>query len=163
MATEEVDPRFADLDGWSLTSAMEAMWEGQLAAVAAVGHALPAITAATELAKDALRDSPRQSLNDRIEEARNNTLVPRSVLEVIDKNQTGLKGHSAAKYTELVDILLAVPWGKLSPIDVGPKEFATGLDTSHYGLVGPKASRHRSSRPKRQNPLVFPGRVPGDR
>ena len=35
MATEEVDPRFADLDAWPLTSAMEAMWEGQLAAVAA--------------------------------------------------------------------------------------------------------------------------------
>src|SRR6202008_4448448 len=59
MATEEVDPRFADLDGWSLTSAMEAMWEGQLAAVAAVGRALPAITAATDLAKDALRDRGR--------------------------------------------------------------------------------------------------------
>jgi N-acetylmuramic acid 6-phosphate etherase len=59
MATEEVDPRFAELDGWSLASAMEAMWEGQLAAVAAIGHALPAITAATELAKDALRDRGR--------------------------------------------------------------------------------------------------------
>jgi len=59
MATEEVDPRFADLDGWSLAAAMEAMWEGQLAAVAAIGHALPAITAATELAKDALRDRGR--------------------------------------------------------------------------------------------------------
>ena len=57
--TEAVDPRFADLDGWSLASAMEAMWEGQLAAVAAIGHALPAITAATELAKDALRDHGR--------------------------------------------------------------------------------------------------------
>src|SRR6201981_2910210 len=56
MATEEVDPRFADLDAWSLTSAMEAMWEGQLAAVAAIGHALPAITAATDAAKAALGD-----------------------------------------------------------------------------------------------------------
>ena len=58
-ATEEVDPRFADLDAWSLTSAMEAMWEGQLAAVAAIGHALPAITAATEAAKAALGDRGR--------------------------------------------------------------------------------------------------------
>ena len=33
---------------------MEAMWEGQLAAVAAIGHALPAITAATEAAQAAL-------------------------------------------------------------------------------------------------------------
>src|ERR1700741_4787515 len=59
MATEDVDPRFADLDGWSLTSAMEVMWEGQLAAIAAIGHALPAITAATEAAKSALGDHGR--------------------------------------------------------------------------------------------------------
>jgi len=59
MATEEVDPRFADLDAWSLTSAMEAMWEGQLAAVAAIRRALPAITAATEAAKAALGDHGR--------------------------------------------------------------------------------------------------------
>jgi N-acetylmuramic acid 6-phosphate etherase len=59
MATEEVDPRFADLDGWPLASAMEAMWEGQLAAVAAIGQALPAITAATEAASTALRDRGR--------------------------------------------------------------------------------------------------------
>ena len=59
MATEEVDPRFADLDAWPLTSAMEAMWEGQLAAVAAIGHALPTITAATEAAKGALGDHGR--------------------------------------------------------------------------------------------------------
>ena len=59
MATEEVDPRFADLDAWQLSSAMEAMWEGQLAAIAAIGHALPAITAATEAAKTALGDRGR--------------------------------------------------------------------------------------------------------
>jgi N-acetylmuramic acid 6-phosphate etherase len=59
MATEEVDPRFADLDAWSLTSAMEAMWEGQLAAIAAIGHALPAITAATAAAQAALGDRGR--------------------------------------------------------------------------------------------------------
>jgi N-acetylmuramic acid 6-phosphate etherase len=59
MATEEVDPRFADLDAWPLTSAMEAMWEGQLAAIAAVGHALPAVTAATEAARTALGDCGR--------------------------------------------------------------------------------------------------------
>jgi N-acetylmuramic acid 6-phosphate etherase len=59
MATEEVDPRFADLDGWSLSSAMDAMWEGQLAAVAVIGHALPSITAATEAAQCALGDHGR--------------------------------------------------------------------------------------------------------
>lgn len=59
MATEDVDPRFADLDAWTLASAMEAMWEGQLAAVAAVGRALPAITAATTAADQALADRGR--------------------------------------------------------------------------------------------------------
>src|SRR5437763_14791057 len=59
MATEDVDPRFVDLDAWSLPSAMEAMWEGQLAAVAAVGRALPAITAATHAATEALGDHGR--------------------------------------------------------------------------------------------------------
>jgi N-acetylmuramic acid 6-phosphate etherase len=59
MATEEVDPRFADLDAWPTTWAMEAMWEGQLAAIAAVGRALPAITEATNAATEALGDHGR--------------------------------------------------------------------------------------------------------
>jgi len=59
MATEDVDPRFADLDAWDLSSAMEAMWEGQLAAIAAIGSALPAMTAATEAAKSALGERGR--------------------------------------------------------------------------------------------------------
>jgi N-acetylmuramic acid 6-phosphate etherase len=59
MATEDVDPRFADLDAWSLASAMEAMWEGQLAAIAAVGRALPGITSATNAATEALGDRGR--------------------------------------------------------------------------------------------------------
>ena len=59
MATEEVDPRFADLDAWQLSAAMEAMWEGQLAAISAIGHALPYITAATEAATSALGDRGR--------------------------------------------------------------------------------------------------------
>ena len=59
MATEEVDPRFAELDAWQLSSAIEAMWEGQLAAISAIGHALPSITAATEAAKSALGNRGR--------------------------------------------------------------------------------------------------------
>jgi N-acetylmuramic acid 6-phosphate etherase len=59
MATEEVDPRFADLDAWSMTWAMEAMWEGQLAAIAAIGRALPASTEAANAATEALGDHGR--------------------------------------------------------------------------------------------------------
>src|SRR3954453_9575030 len=59
MATASVDPRFPHLDAWSLSSAMDAMWEGQLAAVAAIGRALRPITAATEAAQSALGEHGR--------------------------------------------------------------------------------------------------------
>lgn len=45
-ATEIVDPRFTDLDAWPPEAALAALWEGQLAAVAAVRATLPAIAAA---------------------------------------------------------------------------------------------------------------------
>ncbi|TNC73294.1 N-acetylmuramic acid 6-phosphate etherase [Rubellimicrobium roseum] len=48
--TEAVDPRTQDLDGWTPLEAATAIWEGQLAAVAAVGPALPAIAEAVERA-----------------------------------------------------------------------------------------------------------------
>jgi N-acetylmuramic acid 6-phosphate etherase len=59
MSTEEVEPRFADLDAWPIASAIEAMWEGQMTAVAAVRPALPAITKAVEAAARALADNGR--------------------------------------------------------------------------------------------------------
>ncbi len=59
MATETVDPRFRDLDAWPLANAIEAMWEGQLSAVAAVRQALPEMTAATEAAALALGETGR--------------------------------------------------------------------------------------------------------
>ncbi len=59
MSTEDVDPRFADLDAWPFAQAIEAMWDGQLSAVAAVRPALPAITAAAEAAALALGESGR--------------------------------------------------------------------------------------------------------
>jgi N-acetylmuramic acid 6-phosphate etherase len=59
MATETVDPRFSDCDAWPLANAIEAMWEGQLSAVAAVRQALPEMTAATEAAALALGDTGR--------------------------------------------------------------------------------------------------------
>ncbi len=59
MSTEDVDPRFADLDAWPFAQAIEAMWDGQLSAVAAVRPALPAITMAAEAAALALGESGR--------------------------------------------------------------------------------------------------------
>lgn len=58
-ATESVDPRYADLDAWPPGSALAAMWEGQLAAVAAVGPALPAIERAVAAAAPLLAASGR--------------------------------------------------------------------------------------------------------
>ena len=59
MATEDVDPRFTDLDAWPLASAIEAMWDGQLSAVAAVRAALPAIVTAAEAAAAVLGETGR--------------------------------------------------------------------------------------------------------
>ena len=59
MSTESADPRFADLDAWPLAGAVEAMWEGQMAALAAVQRALPQITGAAAAASDRLGGAGR--------------------------------------------------------------------------------------------------------
>lgn len=48
--TERISPRYADLDAWDTTTALGALWEGQLAAVAALEPALPALAHAAEQA-----------------------------------------------------------------------------------------------------------------
>lgn len=48
MSTETVDPRFVDVDRWPTLAAVEAMVEGQLAAIAAVKAATPTIAAAAD-------------------------------------------------------------------------------------------------------------------
>ena len=48
--TEHVSPRYRDLDRWPSPDVLLALWEGQLAAVAAVRTALPAIEAAAAAA-----------------------------------------------------------------------------------------------------------------
>ncbi len=59
MTTEDISPRFHDLDIWPSLAALEAMYDGQLEAVAAVRPALPAIAAAAEAAGDRLRRGGR--------------------------------------------------------------------------------------------------------
>ena len=58
-ATEAVSPRYADLETWPPLSVMQALWEGQLAAVAAVQPALPALAEATTAAARRLRRGGR--------------------------------------------------------------------------------------------------------
>ena len=50
MLTEHISPRFVDLDSWSTSDMIGAMYDGQLFACAAVRPALPAINAAVEAA-----------------------------------------------------------------------------------------------------------------
>ncbi len=59
MSTESADPRFADLDAWPTARAVEAMWEGQMEAIAAMRRALPQITLAAEAAAARLGDAGR--------------------------------------------------------------------------------------------------------
>ncbi|MDQ7783111.1 MAG: S16 family serine protease, partial [Desulfomonilaceae bacterium] len=80
----------------------------------------------------------QKSLKDRIEEARKDPAFPEQVMDVIDKNKLNAVGHSGSKYSELIETLLAVPWGKTQKIRVTPEAFEEGLDLSHYGLERPK-------------------------
>ncbi|MBW2072662.1 MAG: AAA family ATPase, partial [Deltaproteobacteria bacterium] len=84
-------------------------------------------------------EAPKQkSLKDRIEEAKENPRFPPQVLALIEKNKLNAVGHSGAKYSELIETLLAVPWGKIHKIEVSPEQFEKGLNESHYGLKRPK-------------------------
>jgi N-acetylmuramic acid 6-phosphate etherase len=59
MLTEQISPRFVDLDSWSTSDMIEAMYDGQLTACAAVRPALPAINAAVDDAVLALKRGGR--------------------------------------------------------------------------------------------------------
>ncbi|AWN40446.1 N-acetylmuramic acid 6-phosphate etherase [Methylobacterium durans] len=59
MNTESASPRYADLDAWGSSDVLHALWESQLAAVAAIGPALHAIAAAAEAAEAGLRQNGR--------------------------------------------------------------------------------------------------------
>src|SRR5215468_8767393 len=59
MLTEKISPRYVELDSWSSGEMLAAMYEGQLAAAAAVRGALPAIAAAVDEAVPALRRGGR--------------------------------------------------------------------------------------------------------
>lgn len=57
--TESADERFAELDAFTAESALAVLWESQLAAVAAVGPALPAIAVAIRAAAARLETAGR--------------------------------------------------------------------------------------------------------
>ena len=59
MATEQASPRYADIDLWSSADILHAMTEGQMAAVAAVRAALPAIEQAALATEARLREGGR--------------------------------------------------------------------------------------------------------
>jgi N-acetylmuramic acid 6-phosphate etherase len=59
LLTEQISPRYVELDSWPAAEIIAAMYEGQLAAVAAVRQALDAIAAAVEDAVPALRRGGR--------------------------------------------------------------------------------------------------------
>ena len=82
--------------------------------------------------------TPMKSLKDRIEEARTDPSFNCQALEIIDKNKLSAVGHSGPKYTELIETLLAIPWGKIHKITISPAAFEEGLNISHYGLKRPK-------------------------
>ena len=59
MGTEDISPRYLDLDAWSAADQIRALHESQVEAVAAVGPALSAIARAVEAAVPRLRQGGR--------------------------------------------------------------------------------------------------------
>src|SRR5215470_14232938 len=59
MTTEDISPRYLDFELWNNTDALKALYEAQLAAVAAVGRALSAISNAVDDAVPRLRRGGR--------------------------------------------------------------------------------------------------------
>ncbi|HZP74524.1 MAG TPA: N-acetylmuramic acid 6-phosphate etherase [Pseudolabrys sp.] len=59
MLTEQISPRYIDLDSWSAAEMIAAMYDGQIAAATAVRGALPAIAAAVNAAVPALERGGR--------------------------------------------------------------------------------------------------------
>ena len=57
--TERCDPRFRAVDSWDTTTGLAALWQHQLAAVAAIGPALPALATAVDAAAGLLRAGGR--------------------------------------------------------------------------------------------------------
>ncbi len=102
--------------------------------------AIPSVTPAPAVspAEPKSTEAPVKSLKDRIDEARSDPTFPAQVMAVIDKNKLNAVGHSGSKYSELLEVLLAVPWGKMQEITVSPEEFEDGLNRTHYGLHKPK-------------------------
>ncbi len=54
------------------------------------------------------------------------------------QEQQNAVGHSGSKYSELIETLLAIPWGRIRRIQVTPEAFEEALNRSHYGLQTPK-------------------------
>lgn len=59
MSTETIDPRYIDVDQWPTALAVDAMLEGQLAAIAAIGSQTAAIARAADAAADRLGEVGR--------------------------------------------------------------------------------------------------------
>ena len=57
--TESLNPRFADIDSWPIAEAVEAMLEGQLAAIASIKSQTAKIASAAEAAARRLQDGGR--------------------------------------------------------------------------------------------------------
>ena len=99
---------------------------------------LPYVKEAQPLADLMPSAPPRKSLKERIEEARNDPSIPSQARELMEKNKLHAVGHSGPKYSELIETLLAIPWGKIQKIGVSAEAFELGLNRSHYGLEKPK-------------------------
>ncbi len=132
----ELDISEAGLEGKS-SQEVFALFRANIAKVKGV-FPPPRVVVAPPAPQPKAVESAQKSIKERVEEARENPAVPRSAIEVMDKNKLNAASQSGSKYSELIETLLAIPWGKITPINITAQAFEEGLNSSHHGLLKQK-------------------------
>jgi N-acetylmuramic acid 6-phosphate etherase len=154
MTTEGISPRYLDLDSWASVEVLKALYEGQLAAVAAIGPVLPALAAAVENAVPRLRrggrliyagagTSGRIGAQDGAELTPTFDWPPEQIALVIAGGEGAL-----LRSMENAEDSAAAGAARMEEIDVGADDVVLGLAASGatpFTLAAVKTARQRGA------------------
>ncbi|GJD49672.1 N-acetylmuramic acid 6-phosphate etherase [Methylobacterium crusticola] len=154
MTTEGASARYFDLDGWESADVLQALWEGQLAAVAAIGPALPALAAAAEAAEAGLRREGRlvyvgAGTSGRIG-VQDGAELPPTFDWPEERLGFAIAGGTGAilQAVENAEDSTAAGAAWIAEADVGPNDVVVGLSasgTTPFTLAALKAARGRDA------------------
>lgn len=154
MSTEDVSPRFVDLDLWDTATALKALHEDQLAGVQAVGPALPAIAAAVDDAAPRLRRGGRLVYVGAGTSARigvqDGAELPPTFSWPHDRLAFAIAGDEEAllRAVENAEDMAANGAARIDAIGVGPDDVVIGLAASGntpFTVAAVKRAREREA------------------